>query len=83
MAFSTEYVSSEATTVQEQTMKQTELIQKIQDCCVSSGLSYAGMPPDQISPGVWLFYAVKCSDRGACRQTPRYAVEKGDRVILA
>ena len=69
--------------VRQPAMTQRELIQKITDVCIGAGLSYDGLPPVQVSPGVWMFYAVECSRKGHCRQHPRYAIQKGDRVILS
>ena len=64
-------------------MKLRELIQKIEECCLSNGLSYDGNCPQQVSPGVYMFYAVECSRRGSCRQFPRFVIQMGDKVKLA
>ena len=63
-------------------MNQTELVQKITDLCISSGLSMGAAAPVAVSPGVWMFYAVECSRLGHCRQLPRYAKMMGDRLIF-
>ena len=67
----------------EQAMTNAELIQKVTDLCVSSGLSYNGVSPTAVSPGVWMFYAVECSRMGHCRQLPRFAALIGERLVLA
>ena len=64
-------------------MTQAEIIQKLTDLCTTSGLSYNGVPPVAVSPGVWMFYAVECSKHGHCRQLPRYAACIGDKFVLS
>ena len=63
-----------------------QLVQKIEDLCILSGLSYDKTPPVAVSPGVYMFHAVEmnesCKKGGACRQRPHFAVQYGDTFRL-
>ena len=62
------------------------LIKKIFDLCTSRGLSYSGMAPVQVSPGVYLIYATEmnysCKSHGHCRQKTYTIVEVGNQLKI-
>ena len=65
----------------------TDVMIKIDALCMQSGLSYQHHAPVQVSPGVWMFYAVKmdesCKSYGSCRQRQYFAIETAGRLSLA
>ena len=68
----------------QQTMK--DLMVKIDFLCLQHGLSYHHHPPIQVSPGIYMFYAVKmddnCRNHGSCRQQQYYAIDIGSSLKL-
>ncbi len=68
-----------------QTLK--DLMVKIDFLCLQHGLSYHHQPPLQVSPGIWMFYAVKmddnCKHHGSCRQQQYFAIEVGNTLKLS
>ena len=62
------------------------LMLQIGQLCMQRGLSYRNSPPVQVSPGVWMFYAVpmdeSCSKHGSCRQRQFYAIDVGGKLKL-
>ena len=63
------------------------LMVQIDNLCIQQGLSYQHNPPVQVSPGVWMFYAVpmdnSCSKHGSCRQRQFFAIDVGGKLKLA
>ena len=64
-----------------------DLIYRIGTLCSHIGLSYHNNPPIQVSPGIWMFYAVRmddpCRKYGSCRQYQFYAIDTGSELRLA
>ena len=65
----------------------TDVMLKIESLCTQNGLSYQHHAPIQVSPGVWMFYAVdrdyNCTKFGSCRQRQHFAIDVGGRLSLA
>ena len=63
------------------------LMYQISNLCIQQGLSYQHNPPVQVSPGVWMFYAVpmdgNCQKYGSCRQRQFFAIDVGGKLKLA
>ena len=63
-----------------------DVMVKIESLCVQNGLSYQHHAPIQVSPGVWMFYAVardyNCTKFGSCRQRQHFAIDVGGRLTL-
>jgi hypothetical protein len=61
-------------------------IERLQDACKLRGLDFDGTPPDQVSPGVFLFYATplthECHVSGDCRHLRYYAIMLGDDIVI-
>ena len=59
----------------------------IESLCIQNGLSYQHHAPIQVSPGVWMFYAVErnesCTKFGSCRQRQHFAIDVGGSLRLA
>ena len=86
MVSSTELRNSESQTDGgQQTLSDVMLM--IESLCVQNGLSYQHHAPIQVSPGVWMFYAVdrdyNCTQFGSCRQRQHFAIDVGGRLRLA
>ena len=86
MVSSTELRNSEGEVVsRQQTLSDVMLM--IESLCVQNGLSYQHHAPIQVSPGVWMFYAVErddnCTKYGSCRQRQHFAIDVGGRLRLA
>ena len=86
MVSSTELRDSESEVVsRQQTLSDVMLM--IESLCVQNGLSYQHHAPIQVSPGVWMFYAVdrdyNCTQFGSCRQRQHFAIDVGGRLRLA
>ena len=62
------------------------LMHQIDNLCTQRGLSYRHTPPVQVSPGVWMFYAVPmdrdCKNYGSCRQRQFYAIDIGGKLKM-
>ncbi len=86
MVSSTELRNSESENVGGQQTLNDVMI-KIDALCMQHGLSYQHNAPIQVSPGIWMFYAVKmdesCTKFGSCRQRQHFAIETGGRLKLA
>ena len=86
MASSTELCISES---KDESRQQTlsDVMLMIESLCVQNGLSYQHHAPIQVSPGVWMFYAVdrdyNCTKFGSCRQRQHFAIDVGGRLRLA
>ncbi len=63
-------------------MTNENLIHLIGDCCKKNHLAYKDLSPQQVSPGVWRFYAVECSHEGHCRQMSYYAHIMNNEAVL-
>ena len=63
-----------------------DVMVKIESLCVQNGLSYQHHAPIQVSPGVWMFYAVErdynCTQYGSCRQRQHFAIDVGGRLKM-
>ena len=85
MVSSTELRNSESQTDgRQQTLSDVMLM--IESLCVQNGLSYQHHAPIQVSPGIWMFYAVdrdyNCTKFGSCRQRQHFAIDMGGRLSL-
>jgi len=86
MVSSTELRNSESEVVsRQQTLNDVML--KIDSLCLQNGMSYQRTAPIQVSPGIWMFYAVEmndsCRKHGSCRQRQHFAIEAGGHLKLA
>jgi len=61
-------------------------IDRLQDACKVRGLDYDGSLPEEVSPGVYMFYAtpltVECHLSGNCRHLRYYAIEMGGHLYI-
>ena len=61
-------------------------IDRLQDACKVRGLDYDGSQPEEVSPGVYMFYATpltqECHLSGNCRHLRYYAIEMGDHLYI-
>ena len=64
----------------------SQLQEQIVNLCDKTGLRYDGSPPTPVGPGVWMIYTtemdLKCSKHGHCRQSQRFVVQLGERVVF-
>ena len=64
----------------------SDVMLMIEALCLHHGMSYQHSPPVQVSPGVWMFYAVEmndsCKKHGSCRQRQHFAIDVGGRLRL-
>ena len=86
MVSSSAVFTSESEVVsRQQTLSDVMLM--IESLCVQNGLSYQHHAPIQVSPGIWMFYAVdrddNCTKFGSCRQRQHFAIDMGGRLRLA
>ena len=65
----------------------SDVMVMIESLCIQNGLSYQHNVPIQVSPGIWMFYAVSmdesCRKYGSCRQRQHFAIDVGGRMRLA
>ena len=64
----------------------SQLQKQIMTLCDQTGLRYDGSPPTPVGPGLWMIYTTEmnasCVKHGQCRQSQRFVVQLGERVVF-